>query len=226
MNRRNKSIIAGAAGVALVLGIGGTALAMNRDAEPEVSPVVAAAVPVITETELWGTTMQMPDNMTAFFISPWNFEAISDGQRMPAASVIDYTEDQLAQIEQQLQAAPEASVLFVDDRSIEEAGLTTALSTVTPSNGLTLGYTNEDITRFMEGQFEGQEGTHGNLSVPATPHASFTFTQMSDKVEWQVTEHLVQYPDAMVSVRFTTEGEHAAEFTTEFNNFLSTWTRG
>ena len=240
MNRRNKNIIAGAAGVALVLGIGGTALAMNKDVEPEVSPVVAAAeATTVTPASLWNTTMQLPSNYTAFFVAD-EFQAVVDGQIIPVAeidfeaedSAFPYTEEQVFQIEQQLQAAPSYSVLFVDDRSVDEAGLTTALSTVTPSNGLTLGDTNNHMTEFMQGQFAEQVGTHGNLYVEGVPHASFTYSQGTEdsegteEVQWEVSEHLLQYGDAMVSVRFTTEGEHAAEFTNEFNSFLTTWTRG
>ena len=207
MNRRSATVVATvavaalAAGSAAALGVSSQATATDVDAD------TAAVALAGTQVELFGTTLLLPDYYAAF--------SMQDGQMVSVGDAAGLSEETLASIEAQLTAAPAQSVVFVDLESTREDGLTTALATVTPTNGLTLGTTNEQLQQWLTSLFADQEGTVASQPIPDVPNASFTYTETIDELDWQVTEYVVQFSDAAVSVRLSAvddSGQTQAEF--------------
>ena len=207
MNRRSATVVATvavaalAAGSAAALGVSSQATANDVDAD------TAAVALAGTQVELFGTTLLLPDDYAAF--------SMQDGQMVSVGDAAGLSEETLASIEAQLTAAPAQSVVFVDLESTREDGLTTALATVTPTNGLTLGTTNEQLQQWLTSLFADQEGTVASQPIPDVPNASFTYTETIDELDWQVTEYVVQFSDAAVSVRLSAvddSGQTQAEF--------------
>ena len=207
MNRRSATVVATvavaalAAGSAAALGVSSQATATDVDAD------TAAVALAGTQVELFGTTLLLPDDYAAF--------SMQDGQMVSVGDAAGLSEETLASIEAQLTAAPAQSVVFVDLESTREDGLTTALATVTPTNGLTRGTTNEQLQQWLTSLFADQEGTVASQPIPDVPNASFTYTETIDELDWQVTEYVVQFSDAAVSVRLSAvddSGQTQAEF--------------
>ncbi len=179
-------------------------------------PTTGTAVPVEeplavestgTQQEFWGTNVVLPEDYAAFYLS--------EGALVSVGETKGIDTETLDSITAQLQAAPPQSVVYVDVDSLNADGLTTALATVTPTNGHTLGTTNEAIGQWLAGLFPDKEGTVASLDIPNVPNASLTYTETTGEVTWQVTEYVFQYADATVSVRLSTvddSGETRAEF--------------
>lgn len=218
MNRRTKTITAATAGVALTLGVVGTAVAVtnNNDSTPAVTVEEAVEIPTTTMA-FFGTTMEVPANVVAFYLSD-TLQTAGDGSAITAETAAD--------IQTQLEAAPEQSVLFLDTNSIESDGLSTALLTVTPTNGLNLGNTNDEIGAWMQGLFTDPNGTFGSWYIEAVPNAFFRTTQVTDDITWNVTDYLAQHPDAVLSLKASSTEENAEAFQAQIEAMITGFTRG
>lgn len=206
MDRRKTTIAAVIAASAVAAG---SAVALGVPAQGAATDVDVQALPefVGTPVELFGTSMLLPENYAAFSMQGESMEVVGD-----AASLNQATLDA---VERQLAAAPARSVVFVDLDSKREEGLTTALATVTPTKGLTLGSTNEQLQQWLAGLFPEAQGTATSVPMPNGPNASFTYTETVEDTTWQITEYVAQFADAAVSVRLSTvdaSGEAQAEF--------------
>lgn len=200
MDRQRTMIIAAvtlgavAASTAAVLGVPAMGSAV-----PVEQPVSAQSVG--TPASLYGTSVVLPEGIAAFSLDEAGLVSVGDAGSLNQAT--------LDGIEQQLADAPPQSVVYVHADSYREDGLTTALATVTPTNGLTLGSTNEAIGQWLAGVFPDTDGTLASLPVPNVPNASFSYTESSDEITWYVTEYVFQYADATVSVRLSTVDDGA-----------------
>jgi uncharacterized membrane protein len=215
MNRRRTAIIAIATASAVAASTAAVALAVPGQGTSTELTAEATEVPG-TPAELLGTSFLLPEDYIAF--------ALQDGALTSVGAETELPEPILQSIEEQLAAAGPQSIVFVDSSTAREDGLTTALATVTPTNGLTLGTSNEQMQQWLASLFTDQGGTVASLPVPDVPNASLTFTETiaageesTDEITWYVTEYVSQYADAAVSVRFSTvddTGEDRAEFDT------------
>lgn len=206
MDRRKTTVIAVVAASAVVAGSAVALGVPTQGAATEVAAPTAAEL-IGTPVEVFGTTVVLPDDYAAF--------SLQDGAIQSAGDTGGLNQATFDAIEQQLTAAPPQSAVFVDLGSTREEGLTTALATVTPTNGLTLGSTNEQLQQWLTSLFSEVEGTAASLPMPNVPNASFTYTETVDETTWQVTEYVVQFADAAVSVRLSTvdaTGETGADF--------------
>ena len=206
MNRRSTAIVAVVAASAVAASTAAVALAVPQQGTATEAAVEATEIPG-TPVELFGTSFLLPDDYAALYLQDGEMQSVGDADRL--------SETTMASIEEQLAAAGPQSIVFVDRSTARDDGLTTALVTVTPTNGLTLGTSNEQMQQWLTSLFPDQEGTVASQPVPEVPNASFTFTETTDEVAWQVTEYVFQYADAAVSVRFSTvddTGEDRAEF--------------
>ena len=187
MNRRSTAIVAVVAASAVAASTAAVALAVPQQGSATEVAIEATEIPG-TPVEVFGTSFLLPE---------------------------DLRETTMTSVEGQLAADGPQSIVFVDGSTARDDGLTTALVTVTPTNGLTLGTSNEQMQQWLTSLFPDHEGTVASLPVPEVPNASFTFTETTEEVTWQVTEYVFQYADAAVSVRFSTvddTGEDRAEF--------------
>jgi hypothetical protein len=215
MDRRKTTVIAVltasaiAAGSAVALGV------PTQGAATEVEAQTAAEL-IGTPVELFGTTVVLPDDYAAFFLQ--------DGAMRSAGEAGGLNQATMDAIEQQLTAAEPQSVVFVDLGSTREEGLTTALATVTPTNGLTLGSTNEQLQQWLTSLFPEVEGTVASLPMPNIPNASFTYSETLDETDWQVTEYVAQFADAAVSVRLSTV-DASGETRAAFDQIVASMTR-
>lgn len=218
MNRRTKTITAATAGVALTLGVVGTAVAMtNNEPAPVVTMEEAAQIPTTTMA-FFGTTMEVPANLVAFFMTETTLQTAGDGSAI--------TPETAADIQAQLEAAPPQSVLFLDTNSIDSDGLSTALLTVTPTNGLNLGNTNDEIGAWMQGLFTDPNGSFGSWYIEAVPNAFFRTTQTSENITWSVTDYLAQHSDAVMSLKASSTEENAEAFQAQIEAMITSFARG
>jgi hypothetical protein len=215
MDRRKTTIAAIVAASAVAAG---SAVALGVPTQGAATEVDAQAVPEIvgTQVELFGTSVLLPDEYAAFSMEDGAMQSVGDADRLNQAT--------LDAVEQQLAAAPAGSVVFVDLDSKREDGLTTALATVTPTNGLTLGSTNEQLQQWLTGLFPEAEGTAASLPMPNIPNASFTYTESVEDTTWQITEYVAQFADAAVSVRLSTV-DATGETQAEFDQIVASMTR-
>ena len=215
---RRKATIAAVTGAALLAAGAGVVLGV---------PAVGAAIPlgepagdaVEEATSLksfYGTAIDLPQDYAAF--------TVTDGELVIVGDADGLSEEILVQIQAQLEAAPPQSVLYVDTESSGEEGLTTALATVTPTNGFTLGTTNEEIQQWLVGVFPESEATAESLDVPNVPNAHIAFTETDDEITWYITEQVFQYEDASVTVRTSTVDE-TGEAQAELDQMLSSMAR-
>jgi hypothetical protein len=206
MNRRTTAIVAVVAASAVAASTAAVALAVPQQDTATEAVAAAAEIPG-TQVELFGTSFVLPEDYAAFYVQDGTLQSAGDADGLPEATI--------ESIQQQLAAAGPQGIVFVDRSTARDDGLTTALVTVTPTNGLTLGTSNEQMQQWLTSLFPDQEGTVASLPVPEVPNASFTFTETIDEVTWQVTEYVFQFEDAAVTVRFSTvddTGEDRAEF--------------
>jgi hypothetical protein len=214
MNRRTTTIVAIgtvaaiAAGSAAVLGVSADATAV---------PVQDQAVSVDgTQQSFYGTAILLPDNIAAFYLQ--------DDQLVPVGDVKDLSQATLDSIAAQLAAAPAQSVMYVDLNSEDADGLTTAIATVTPTDGMLIGSTNADLQQWLSGLFPTQNGTVASQDIANIPNASYTYTQAEGELTWQITEYVFQYADATVSVHLSTVDETGAT-QAQFDQMLGTMVR-
>ncbi len=215
MNRRTTTIVAIgtvaaiAVGSAAVLGVSTSATAV---------PVQDQAVSVDgTQQSFFGTAIFLPNNIAAFHLD-------EGGQLVSVGDISDLSSSTLDSITAQLAAAPAQSVLYVDLNSEDADGLTTAIATVTPTDGMLIGSTNAEVQQWLAGLFPEQNGTVASQDIPNVPNASYTYTQAQDELTWQITEYVFQYGDATVSVHLSTVDETGAA-QAQFDQMLSTMVR-
>lgn len=177
-----------------------------------------AAAAVVEPTDLWGTMYAMPEGYVSFYLD-WAGDLQSYGD------VSEFDETTLQGITDQLKAAPPQSALIVETASLDSDGLTTVLTTVTPTNGLTLATTNEEMQAWLVGLFPGVEGTPASLPVANVPNASFSYSQGTEELAWTVTEHVFQFGDATVSAIVSTT-DATGQTATDVDAILASMTRG
>ena len=215
MNRRRTAIIAVATASAVAASTAAVALAVPGQGTATELTAEAAEVPG-TQAELIGTSFMLPEHYMAF--------TLQDGALTSVGAEAELPEATLQSIEEQLVAAGEQSIVFVDSSTARGDGVTTALATVTPTNALTLGTSNEQMQQWLASLFTDSGGELASLPVPEVPNASLTYTETiatgeesTDEITWFVTEYVFQYADAAVSVQFLTvddTGQDRAEFDT------------
>lgn len=215
MNRRTTTIIAvgalGALGAsaALLLAVptNGTAVALD-------APITLEETG--TRDSFYGTAITIPEGYAAFYVT--------DGALQSRGDITALDQETLDSILAQLNAAPANSVLFVDTDSLREDGMTTVLTTVTPTNGFTLGSSNEEIQQWLTSVFADTAGTVDSLSVENVPNASLSYEQTTGEITWQVTEYVFQFGDATVSARLSTVDD-GGETRAEVDAMLASMTR-
>ncbi len=222
MNRRRTAIIAVATASVVAASTAAVALAVPGQGTATELTAEAAEVPG-TPAELIGTSFLLPEHYIAF--------TLQDGALTSVGAQAELPEAILESIEEQLAAAGGQSIVFVDSDTARADGLTTALATVTPTNGLTLGTSNEQMQQWLASLFADQGGEVASLPVPEVPNASLTFPETiatgeesTDEITWYVTEYVSQYADAAVSVRFSTVDE-TGEDRAEFDVIMASMTR-
>ncbi len=214
MTRRTTAIIAMTAVGAIAVG---SAAALGVSAAATAVPVDQAVEVPAAPQNFYGTTIVLPENIVAFHLD----EA---GQLVTTGDSSSLSTETVDSVSAQLAAAPANSVMYVDANSDRTDGLTTALATVTPTNGFIVGGTNEDLQAWLTGLFPGVEGTTASLPIEGVPNASFTYQQVDGELTWQITEYVFQYADATVSVRLATVDATGAT-RAQFDQMLSTMTR-
>jgi len=203
-------VVAASAAVALAIPTTGAIVPTATDTE--------AAPAVVEPTNLWGTLYTLPEGYVSFYLD----EA---GTLQSYGDTSEFDEATLQGITEQLAAAPAQSALLVDTASLETDGLTTILTTVTPTGGLTLATTNEEMQAWLVGLFPDVEGTPGSLPVENIPNASFTTTKAVDGLTWTVSEHVFQFGDATVTAIVSTS-DTTGQSATAANDILAGMTRG
>lgn len=217
MNRRITTtlaigtIAAIAAGSAVVLGVSADATAVGTQ---------DAAVAVEgTQQSFYGTAILLPTNIAAF--------SLQDGELAAVGDVSNLSAETLDSISAQLAAAPAQSVMYVDVNSENSAGLTTAIATVTPTQGMLIGDTNEALQQWLVGLFPDQAGTVASQDIANIPNANYTYAQadaVDPELTWQITEYIYQYGDATVTVRLSTTDTTGAT-QAQFDQMLGTMVR-
>lgn len=200
-------VLAASAAVVLSVPTTGTLLAADEN----------VAAQAIAPTNLWGTNVVLPEGYVAFYLD-------GAGTLASYGDTSDFDQTTLDGITAQLQAAPPMSALIVDTDSLDADGLTTVLTTVTPTNGMSIASTNEAMQQWLVALFPGVEGTVASQDIPNVPNASFTTTQTVDEVTWTVTDYVFQYGDATVSARLSTT-DTTGETRAEVDQMLATQTR-
>ena len=215
MDRRKPSLVAAtalglaAASAALVLGVQTTGLMV--DAAPAESGQPG------TPTSLHGTKLVLPDGYVAFSLDGATLVPVGgDASKLDKAT--------LDAIQQQLQASPAGTFIYVDLASLDEAGLTTAMATATPTNGVTVGATNEATQQWLGSLFPTSQGTLASAVMPGVPNASLSYAEAVGETGWQVTEYVFGFADATVSYRLSTVDD-TGQARVEFEQMLASQSR-
>lgn len=215
MDRRKTGIIALAATGVLAAS---AAIALNVPTSGTmVGSEQAATALEAAPTDLYGTFYALNTQYVGFTLD----EA---GALVATGDTADFDQSILDGITAQLAAAPANSAVIVDTNSLESDGLTTVLTTVTPTNGMTLATTHEEMQAWLAGIFPGAEGTLTSQDVPNVPNAAFSYTQTADEITWTITEYVFQFGDATVSARLSTV-DSAGETRTQIDQLLAGMTR-
>lgn len=213
---RSKTLIAGLALTGVAAATSATVLGVPSIATMDQARTEAAiALPVATD--LWGTIYQLPANYVSFYLNQGVLQHYGD--------ISGFPEETLEAIAAQLQAAPERSALIVDTDSLGTEGLTTILTTVTPTNGMMIATTHEEMQQWLVGLFPGVEGSVSSQPIENRANAAFTHTVVDEERTWTVTEAIYQYADASVTVRVSTLDD-TGEVAEEVAGILAGMTRG
>lgn len=201
-------VLAASAAVALNVPTSGTMVATEE----------AAVAEAVAATNLHGTNYTLTEQYIAFTLD----EA---GALVATGDTAQFDQSILDGVTAQLAAAPAYSAVIVDTGSLDSDGLTTVLTTVTPTNGMTLTSTNEEMQQWLAGLFPGVEGTMTSQDVPNVPNAAFSYPQPADEISWTVTEYIYQFGDATVSARVSC-ADASGETQTAIDQLLAGITRG
>ncbi len=214
MDRRKTAIIAA---VTLGAAAATTAAALGVSAAGSVEPTEQAITAVLegTQETLYYTNFTLPENYVAFALEGEELEVTGDAGDLNQAT--------LDGIAEQLAAAVDRSIVLVDLDSTEAEGLTTALLSVTPTNGHTVATSNENMQQWLGELFPDHEGEIASLPT-ATPNADFTYLETDGELTWQVTEYVFQFEDATVSARLSTVDE-PGQTKAEFDQLMASMTR-